>query len=83
MSIHSVSGHEPNPVVIFETLNSYQRSAALRAAIELDLFSEIARGTRTANAIAKQRTHRREAFVFSAITSSSTDISQKIATVLT
>lgn len=44
---------EPNPAIIFETLNAYQRSAALKAAIELDIFTEIARGNRTANAIAK------------------------------
>jgi ubiquinone/menaquinone biosynthesis C-methylase UbiE len=53
MSTPSVSGQEPNPAVIFETLNSYQRSAALKAAIELDVFSEIARGNRTADAIAQ------------------------------
>src|SRR4051794_9859259 len=43
----------PSPALIFETLNGYQRSAALRAAIELDVFSAIARGERTAAAIAK------------------------------
>jgi hypothetical protein len=43
----------PSPALIFETLNGYQRSAALRAAIELDVFSAIARGERTASAIAK------------------------------
>jgi SAM-dependent methyltransferase len=35
---------EPNPDLIFETLNAHQRSAALRGAIELDLFTAIARG---------------------------------------
>jgi hypothetical protein len=43
----------PSPALIFETLNGYQRSAALRAAIELDVFSAIARGENTASAIAK------------------------------
>ena len=43
----------PSPALIFDTLNGYQRSAALRAAIELDVFSAIGRGERTAGAIAK------------------------------
>ena len=47
----STSG--PNPAVIFDNLNAYQRSAALKAAIELDVFTEIARGNRSADAIAK------------------------------
>jgi len=44
--------HGPNPGLIFETFNMYQRSAALKAAIELDLFTEIAKGSQTAEAIA-------------------------------
>jgi len=46
------SAHGPNPGVIFETFNAYQRSAALKAAIELDLFTEIGKGSRTAESIA-------------------------------
>jgi ubiquinone/menaquinone biosynthesis C-methylase UbiE len=38
--------------LIFDTLNAYQRTGALRAAIELDLFTAIAEGTTTAKAIA-------------------------------
>jgi 2-polyprenyl-3-methyl-5-hydroxy-6-metoxy-1,4-benzoquinol methylase len=34
----------PSPALIFDTLLSYQRSAALRAAIELDLFRAIGAG---------------------------------------
>ncbi len=34
----------PNPSLIFETLNAYQRTAILRASIELDLFTAIAEG---------------------------------------
>ncbi len=34
----------PNPAQVFETLTAYQRSAALRAAIELDLFRAIGEG---------------------------------------
>lgn len=42
----------PSPVLIFETLNAYQRSAALHAAIELDLFTAIGDGNTTVKAIA-------------------------------
>lgn len=44
---------QPNPAIIFDTINAYQRSAALKAAIELNVFTEISRGHRTAEAIAK------------------------------
>jgi 2-polyprenyl-3-methyl-5-hydroxy-6-metoxy-1,4-benzoquinol methylase len=52
MSTSVASVQEPNPGVIFDTINAYQRSAALKAAIELDVFTEIARGNRSADAIA-------------------------------
>jgi 2-polyprenyl-3-methyl-5-hydroxy-6-metoxy-1,4-benzoquinol methylase len=42
----------PNPNLFFETLNAYQRTAALRAAIELDLFTAIAEGAATPAALA-------------------------------
>lgn len=42
----------PNPAIIFDTLNAYQRSAALKTAIELDLFTQIAQGKRSAETIA-------------------------------
>jgi len=42
----------PSPALIFDTLNAYQRTAALRAAIELDLFTAIAEGKKTAQEIA-------------------------------
>lgn len=45
---------QPNPAFIFETLNSYQRTAALNTAIELDVFTTIAEGAATAGAIAEQ-----------------------------
>lgn len=52
MSTASSSGTEPNPGIIFESINAYQRSAALKAAIKLDVFTEIARGNQTNEAIA-------------------------------
>jgi len=42
----------PSPAIIFETLHAYHRTSALRAAIELDLFTAIADGNTTAKTIA-------------------------------
>ncbi len=42
------------PERIFETLNAYQKTAALKTAIELDIFSAIAAGATTHAAIAKR-----------------------------
>jgi SAM-dependent methyltransferase len=42
----------PSPELFFETLQSYQRTAAIRAAVELDVFSAIGNGTRSAQEIA-------------------------------
>ena len=42
------------PERIFETLNAYQKTAALKTAIELDVFSAIADGTATHASIAKR-----------------------------
>src|ERR1035438_7574074 len=47
------TGHAPNPGLIFETFQMYQRTAALKAATNLDLFTEIGKGSHTAEAIAK------------------------------
>jgi ubiquinone/menaquinone biosynthesis C-methylase UbiE len=44
----------PSPAIIFETLNAHLRTSALRAAIELDLFTAIAEGNTSAEAIAKR-----------------------------
>lgn len=41
----------PSPGLFFETINAYQRTEALRAAIEIDLFSVVAAGTKTAEEI--------------------------------
>lgn len=45
---------EPSPILLFQTINAYHRSAALRAAIELDLFTAIATGSDTAPALAQR-----------------------------
>ncbi|WP_435021487.1 methyltransferase [Tundrisphaera sp. TA3] len=43
----------PSPALFFETIFAYQRTEALRAAIELDLFSNLARGRGTATELAE------------------------------
>ncbi|HXB21974.1 MAG TPA: class I SAM-dependent methyltransferase [Candidatus Solibacter sp.] len=47
------SGHQPSPALFFETVQGYQRTYALKAAVDLDLFTAIAKGSQTASAIAK------------------------------
>ena len=44
----------PNPGLVFETLNAHQRTAALRTAIELDLFRAIGEGPGDVASLAKQ-----------------------------
>lgn len=44
--------NEPNPGTIFDALNAYQRSAALKAAIELDIFTQLSGAGKSAEAIA-------------------------------
>jgi ubiquinone/menaquinone biosynthesis C-methylase UbiE len=44
----------PSPELFFATVNAYQRTAALKAAVELDVFSAIAEGKRTASEIASR-----------------------------
>lgn len=43
---------EPSPILFFETVNAYQHTAAIKAAIELDLFSAIAEGKETVQELA-------------------------------
>src|ERR1700722_3276995 len=48
----SVSGHaHPNPESIFAALNAHQQTAALKAAIELDIFTAVGQGANTVAAI--------------------------------
>lgn len=46
--------HGPSPALVFDTLNAYTRTAALRGAIELDVFTAIGEGNTTVDAIAKR-----------------------------
>jgi ubiquinone/menaquinone biosynthesis C-methylase UbiE len=47
-------GGQPNPMRIFQTLNAFQQTAALRAAIELDVFTAIGEGQNTIAQIARR-----------------------------
>jgi 2-polyprenyl-3-methyl-5-hydroxy-6-metoxy-1,4-benzoquinol methylase len=42
-----------SPALIFDLFNGYQRTAAVRAAVELDLFTRVARGHDSAAALAR------------------------------
>ena len=44
----------PNPSLIFQTLNAHHNTAALRAGIELEVFTAIAEGAQTPEALAKR-----------------------------
>ena len=48
------SGEQPSPARFFETMVAYQRTAALKAALDLDLFTSIGEGHTTASALAKR-----------------------------
>lgn len=50
----STQNPPPSPVLFFETVNGYQRSAAMRAAVELGLFTAVAEGADTAEALARR-----------------------------
>jgi SAM-dependent methyltransferase len=46
-------GTKPSPERIFSTLTAYQQTEALKAAIELDIFTKIGEGANEASALAK------------------------------
>jgi ubiquinone/menaquinone biosynthesis C-methylase UbiE len=50
----STQGAQPSPVHFFETAIAFQRSAALQAAVELDIFTAIGEGAATPRAIAQR-----------------------------
>jgi 2-polyprenyl-3-methyl-5-hydroxy-6-metoxy-1,4-benzoquinol methylase len=43
----------PSPALLFDTINAYQRTAAIKAAIELGLFTSISKGNSSAKDIAE------------------------------
>ncbi len=48
----STETQQPSPELFFQIANAYQLSAALKAAVELELFTAVAEGNRDARAIA-------------------------------
>ncbi|HXB74731.1 MAG TPA: class I SAM-dependent methyltransferase [Candidatus Acidoferrales bacterium] len=48
------TGNAPNPGIIFESLLAHQRSAALRTAIELDVFRAVGEGAADAATLARR-----------------------------
>jgi 2-polyprenyl-3-methyl-5-hydroxy-6-metoxy-1,4-benzoquinol methylase len=53
MAPEAQAGRQPTPVLIFDTFNAYQRTAALKAGIDLEVFTAIAEGKTTAKDIAE------------------------------
>src|SRR5436189_2477854 len=47
----TMTGAPPSPQLFFETANAFQRTEALKTAIELELFTAIAEGKQTAEDI--------------------------------
>lgn len=45
---------QPNPALLFQTINAYQRTEALKAAIELEVFTGIGEGKTSPQAIAER-----------------------------
>lgn len=50
----SSPAQQPSPVLFFQTINAYQRTETLKAAIELDVFTAIGEGNTTADKIAQR-----------------------------
>lgn len=44
----------PSPILFFETVSAYQRSAAIKAAVELEVFTAIGEGNQTSQALAER-----------------------------
>ena len=45
--------HAPNPGLFFDTANAYQRTQVIKGAVELDLFTKIGKGKKTAAELGK------------------------------
>lgn len=54
MAPEAQTGRQPSPALLFDTFNAYQRTQAIKTAIELELFTAIAEGRTTARAIAER-----------------------------
>ena len=54
MAPEAQAGKQPTPALLFDTFNGYQRTQALKTAIELETFTAIGEGNTTTQAIAKR-----------------------------
>ena len=54
MAPEAQTGKQPSPALLFETFNGYQRTQAIKAGIELEVFTAIGEGKTTAKAIAER-----------------------------
>ena len=54
MAPEAQAGRQPSPALLFDTLNGYQRSQAIKTAVELELFTAIGEGKTTAREIAER-----------------------------
>jgi 2-polyprenyl-3-methyl-5-hydroxy-6-metoxy-1,4-benzoquinol methylase len=52
--VSSSPAQQPSPQLFFQTVNAYQRTEGLKAAIELEVFTAIGEGNTTASEIAKR-----------------------------
>jgi ubiquinone/menaquinone biosynthesis C-methylase UbiE len=50
----SPAAQQPSPQLFFQTINAYQRTEALKAAIDLEVFTAISEGNNTPSEIAKR-----------------------------
>jgi len=54
MAPEAQTGKQPTPALLFDTFNAYQRTQAVKAGIDLEVFTAIAEGKTTTNAIAER-----------------------------
>lgn len=54
MSPETQTSKQPTPALLFDTFNAYQRTQAVKTGIDLELFTAIAEGKRTAGEIAQR-----------------------------
>src|SRR5260370_36911045 len=50
----TASNQQPTPERFFNSINAYEQTEAMKAAIELELFTAVAEGNKTAESIAKR-----------------------------
>ncbi len=54
MAPEAQAGKQPTPALLFDTFNAYQRTQAVKAGIDLEVFTAIGEGKTTAKQIAER-----------------------------